>query len=234
MGPAVRSCLALDAAGTPHVSYSRNAGSDLRYGRRTGGSWVIGSLDGTGLFGLYDSLALDGGGRPGIAYYEGVDHDLRYTWAGPPTEPIACTWDWGDGGAGLGVTATHTYAQPGAFTVFLTATNCVTASASRMHTLTVLCPPVLGLSLSWEPLTPTAGQPVTLTATATSTLPLTYTWDLGDGGGAVGPVVTHSYALGTYTVTVTASNSCALERRLAVLTVAAVPWRAYLPLVFKE
>jgi PKD repeat protein len=52
------------------------------------------------------------------------------------------------------------------------------------------------------------GQFVTLSATVTAGSSVTYTWAFGDGGTAEGRVVTHAYAAdGTYTATVTASNS---------------------------
>jgi len=63
--------------------------------------------------------------------------------------------------------------------------------------------------------TPTSGtEPLSVTFTDTSTspnLPLTILWNFGDLGTATttgGATVVHSYAAGTYTVTVIASNAC--------------------------
>ncbi|HVM62818.1 MAG TPA: pectinesterase family protein [Verrucomicrobiae bacterium] len=67
---------------------------------------------------------------------------------------------------------------------------------------------------------------VTFTDTSTGTKPLALTWDFGDGGAAEtvgGASVTHAYAAGTYTVTMTASNlyglgtSTATEPNLVVV-----------------
>jgi PKD repeat protein len=159
---------------------------------------------------------------------------VTLTAAATGTAPITYSWKLDVGSWQQGEVVTHTYDTPGSYPVVLTATNCATATATMVHTVTVACPPVLGLHFFWEPLTPTAGQVVTLTATATSTLPITYAWDLGDGGMATGPVVTHPYAAGTYTVAVTAWNRCDLEQHAATLTVAPAVWELYLPIIFKE
>ena len=54
--------------------------------------------------------------------------------------------------------------------------------------------------------TPAGGiAPLTVTLTATGD-PATYAWQLGDGGTATGPVVTHVYRPGRWVATVTATN----------------------------
>jgi PKD repeat protein len=54
-----------------------------------------------------------------------------------------------------------------------------------------------------------AGEVVTFSASATGTLPITFTWDFDDGSYATGELVTHAFTTqGTYTVTMTAHNSC--------------------------
>ncbi len=49
------------------------------------------------------------------------------------TQPITYSWDLGDGTVGQGEVVTHTYAAAGRYTVTLTATNCLTATASVSH-----------------------------------------------------------------------------------------------------
>ncbi|MGC9025070.1 MAG: S8 family serine peptidase [Chloroflexia bacterium] len=156
------------------------------------------------------------------------------------TLPITYTWNLGDGTLAQGQVITHTYATAGPYTVTLTATNCVTATATAAHVLAVLappCEPVREAGFSWQPLTPTAGLPVTFTAYASGTLPITYTWNLGDGTLAQGQVITHTYATaGPYTVTLTATNPCGTDgrvRRIVVLSPSPVRYRIYLPLVQK-
>jgi PKD repeat protein len=69
------------------------------------------------------------------------------------------------------------------------------------------CDPVTEAGFTWEPLTPTASLPITLTASATGTAPISFTWDLGDGATAEGEIVTHTYDQPSiYTVILTATN----------------------------
>ena len=69
------------------------------------------------------------------------------------------------------------------------------------------CIPVTEADFTWEPLSPTAGQVVTFTGSASGTAPITYSWDLGNGDGEPGSVITTTYDLpGVYTVTMTATN----------------------------
>lgn len=75
--------LAIDSAGTPHISYVANpsAGDDtLRYSTRSGGLWSTETLT-DHLYGqnYVNSLALDSSGTPHVAYYySATDQDLHY------------------------------------------------------------------------------------------------------------------------------------------------------------
>jgi len=64
-------------------------------------------------------------------------------------------------------------------------------------------------SATWSPLVPQIGQIVTFTGTATGGAgPYAFTWDFGDGSGATGSTVSHSYSSANYfNVTLTASDS---------------------------
>lgn len=231
--PSANSSVALGADGTPHVSYYQRTTGVLRYATREGGVWDLVTVDAAGDTGPYNALALDAAGHPHIAYDEWDAADLRYAWwVAPPTEPITYSWRLEVGSWQSGEVVTYTYDLPGTYTVVLTATNCGTATATAVHTITVVCPPVAGLDFSWEPFTPTAGQVVTLTATASSTLPITYSWMLDVGSWENGQVVTHTYDIaGTYTVVVTATNGCDMAQTMHTVTVIAPIWRVYLPIV---
>src|SRR3989442_4011316 len=64
-------------------------------------------------------------------------------------------------------------------------------------------------SATWSPLVPQIGQIVTFTGTATGGVgPYSFTWDFGDGSGATGSTVSHSYSSANYfNVTLTATDS---------------------------
>jgi len=93
-----------------------------------------------------------------------------------------------------------------------------------------------GTDFAWEPVTPTAGEVVTFTAEATGTEPIAFAWAWGDGKVGSGQVVTHTYTQsGTYTVVLTATNTCGQEMVGRDITVAAAPriYRFYLPLLLR-
>lgn len=128
--------------------------------------------------------------------------------AAASTSPVAITsyrWDFGDGNTATGVTAEHTYTEPGTYTVSLRLTDA--AGCHEVAQRTVVAGyrwPTASFSAS-----PSTGQPpllVTLNAAATnhpSGLPLSYEWDFGDGSTetrASGEPFTHLFGAGTYPV----------------------------------
>ncbi|MGH7730918.1 MAG: hypothetical protein ACRENJ_06660 [Candidatus Eiseniibacteriota bacterium] len=70
--------LALDADGSPRISYYDTDNGDLRYAARNGGAWTTEAADAAGNVGLNTSLALDGQGRPHISYFANGVLDLKY------------------------------------------------------------------------------------------------------------------------------------------------------------
>ena len=137
--------------------------------------------------------------------------------------PIATySFDWGDGSSGTGqqagATASHTYADPGTYTVEVTVTDSGGLSAKASRTVDVTSPvdgpPAAALSVS-----PTSGDaPLHVTADAsastdTDSTPIaTYSFDWGDGssgtGQQAGATASHTYTHpGTYTATVTVTDT---------------------------
>ena len=120
---------------------------------------------------------------------------------------VSYTWDFGDGQAGSGVTATHTYTEPGVYEALVTALNS-RGQMSATTSITVLDAPVQGLSAAADPASLPVGAATTLSAGLLGGTNVVYTWDFGDGQTGGGASVQHTYtAPGTYTATVTASNS---------------------------
>lgn len=136
---------------------------------------------------------------------------ITFTGSAGGTPPISFAWDLGDGTQAAGAVIEHAYSQAGAYTVVLTATNCLTRTDVVSHVVTVAagCDPVGDAAFGWTPTVPAVGQVVTLTASASGTLPIAYTWDMGDGALAAGAVVTHTYDQpGAFSVVLTATNDC--------------------------
>ncbi|MGO4592525.1 PKD domain-containing protein [Leifsonia sp. 2TAF2] len=119
-------------------------------------------------------------------------------------------WDFGDGATGTGVTATHSYAAAGPYTVKLTVTDDKGTPVSITHDITVQAPPpnqapvaaftpsVTNLSASFDG---TASNDPDGTIAS-------YAWDFGDGATGTGATTTHAYATGdTFTVTLTVTDN---------------------------
>jgi uncharacterized repeat protein (TIGR01451 family) len=97
------------------------------------------------------------------------------------------------------------------------------------------CRPVTETDFVWTPLTPTVGAPITFTASAAGDPPFSYSWDWGDGSSSdMGPTKIHTYTVaGTYTVTLTVTNTCGLDTHSEVILVREAQYFVYLPLVGK-
>lgn len=119
----------------------------------------------------------------------------------------AYRWDFGDGTAGAGVTAQHTYASRGTYTVTLTVTDNAGATATTTRTATVApanVPPTAAFTATSTDVT------VSVDGTASTDsdgVVSSYSWSFGDGTTATGPTARHAYATaGTYPVTLTVTD----------------------------
>lgn len=122
-------------------------------------------------------------------------------------------WEFGDGKRATGASVSHTYAQPGAYTVLLEATNRL-GSTRAQAVAVVTQAPLKGLSVEYEPPV-LAGVYEPFTATVSVGSNVQYAWSFGDGtalyvdDGATdaGSRVYHKYeAPGTYELVIVASR----------------------------
>ena len=121
---------------------------------------------------------------------------------------VVYTWDFGDGNTGAGPNPIHTYAAVGNYTVNVTAANSVNSLTAEL-TVPIIAGAQAISGLDAASTSPVSlGEAMTFFATTDAGTSVVYTWNLGDGNMSTGARVTHLYAaVGTYTVTVRASNS---------------------------
>jgi len=131
---------------------------------------------------------------------------------GPANSILSGTWNFGDGQTQplvVGGEVSHTYSNPGGYTVSLTindAGGCQASTNGNVGSVTVLGPKA---NFAVSATTMLYGSTLYL-YNYTNTYGLAsvnYNWDFGDGSGSTLSSPSHSYAApGTYTVTLTASN----------------------------
>lgn len=123
--------------------------------------------------------------------------------------PLSYEWTFGDGTTSEGQTVSHTYEQPGTYTVTFTVRN---EAGSARRTLTVKAsqpevpPKVVSLDAPSEV---QVGESASFAATIneTATRPLSYQWQFGDGTASEGRTASHTYEQpGTYTAVFTVRN----------------------------
>jgi gliding motility-associated-like protein len=128
------------------------------------------------------------------------------------TGAVSYLWNFGDGNTSTATDPTHTYTTFGTYTVTLTATGA--NGCTNVSTQTVIFEKFVGASLSLDITEYSGCAPHTLTTLVNGSVNAnTYTWNFGDGSP---PVVTtspippaHTYVTGgTYTISLTAANSC--------------------------
>ncbi len=142
-------------------------------------------------------------------------------------------WDFGDGHVGQGEQVSHLYDMPGVYTAVLTAQNglsTITATA----TITVDEPINTVIIESTADDTVPVGEATIFTATVLAGSNVTYRWDFGSTNILTGQVVSYTYTTpGTYTPSVTASNSVASVTKQFIVVVEKSTIKVLLPIVLK-
>ncbi len=166
---------------------------------------------------------------PPVANFSGSptsgDYPLAVSFTDLSTNsPTSWSWNFGDGGTSTAQNPSHTYTSAGTFTVTMTATNaCGSDQLVRTNYITVTTPPCDPPVADFVG-SPTSGNyPLTVSFTDLSTnSPTSWSWNFGDGGSSTAQNPSHNYtSAGTYTVSMTATNSCGSdgETKTAYITV---------------
>lgn len=119
---------------------------------------------------------------------------------------VSYAWDFGDGSTATGMTATHTYAEIGYYTITLTVTDNdgFTGSASKHAGWPPVPPPVAMFTVSVN------GMDVVVDGSGSfdaDGMIVSYAWDFGDGAADVGVTASHTYATeGEYTITLAVTD----------------------------
>jgi PKD repeat protein len=145
-------------------------------------------------------------------------------------------WDFGDGALSAAAIATgqyvhHSYNAAGVYTITLTASNSAnTQVATKQITIQPASDgdddgdddgdePVSALTLN-APTSALVNFAINLSASVAAGDNVSYTWDFGDGTSGSGQAVIHTYTqAGSYTVTLTASNSQGEEQVTSAIIV---------------
>jgi PKD repeat protein len=136
------------------------------------------------------------------------------------TEATDYVWAFGDGLTSTLGSPAHVYAEPGVYTVVLTATNSE-GSGVATGTVTIHDVPLAGFissSPDW------LGETTVFTHTTVSAGPTDYLWAFGDGVMSTEEHPVHAYAgAGVYPVVLTATNAAGSDVATGTVTVYSAP-----------
>jgi PKD repeat protein/outer membrane protein W len=126
------------------------------------------------------------------------------------TLPVAGSWDFGDGGTGSGLSASHSFSSAGSFDVAFTATNGM-GKGRDVRTCPVTVKPACEaaeiVSMSASQMNPDTETSVRFSSSVSGSSPVTYSWDFGDGSSSTEANPSHTFkTAGSYTVTLSVTN----------------------------
>jgi PKD repeat protein len=133
--------------------------------------------------------------------------------------PTSWSWDFGDGQTSTLKSPTHTYEAGGTYTVTLTATNAAGSDAeTKVGYVTVDVPPPAAPVADFSASVTNGIAPLDVSFTdLSSNGPTSWSWEFGDGQTSTLQNPTHTYAAaGTYSVSLTATNSAGSDAEVKV------------------
>lgn len=140
--------------------------------------------------------------------------------------PTTWSWNFGDGGSSSSQNPSYQYTSAGTYTVTLTVTNaCGNDGETKTNYITVNACAAPVANFVGSPLSGNAPLTVNFTDQSTNN-PTSWSWNFGDGGTSSSQNPSRQYtSAGTYTVSLTASNSCGSdgEVKTGYITVNAAP-----------
>ena len=139
---------------------------------------------------------------------EGIEVNYTAIASDPGNDTLSYSWDFGDGKGALGKDVTHTFADNGNYTITLTVTDDDGATGTSTKDITVnnISPTIEEIIGETD-----VNEGIEINYSASAIDPgddtLTYAWNFGDGKGALGKDVTHTFTdNGNYTITLTVTD----------------------------
>jgi PKD repeat protein len=137
--------------------------------------------------------------------------DASASTAAPGNSIASYSWNFGDGGTGSGVSASHKYATAGVYVVTLTISDSLGRSAQKSDSISVQPGVNPSAAFTSSPGDPLVNQPVNFNGAGSRAAPgrtiKSYDWDFGDGTFSSGATTSHSYSLPrSYVVVLTVTD----------------------------
>lgn len=137
------------------------------------------------------------------------------------SDPLTYRWDFGDGTTSPLRQASHSFNEPGTYTVTFEASNDGSSDMSTRSVVVVERPIAAEItSMGSFPNIVDTNTPVNFEASVVGNSPMNYTWLFGDGTNSTDARPTHRYTQpGNYTVTLTVSNDTGADTQTLQISV---------------